>query len=434
MIAAAILRREQRGRYAAEIAEMLPKLAGTLGTSGASAALGVVSGTLAARVLGPDSRGDLAKVLLWPQLMITVGIVGVELASVYFSGDERRRANVPATALVIAAAQAALLVPLYLLLVPLLYRSDSSMIREAVVMSALIPLYLGGAVCVDCLAGRLRFGAFNVVRITLPILYTGAVVTLALAGALTSASGAYAFLMAHAAGDAVALVLVWRTQGIGRFDAPLAKGMLRYGLRAHFGRMLPQSLGVDTAIIAFVLPAHMLGIYVAASAFLAAPALVASSVGMVVFPQVSATRKAGDGPRLQATFALYVLTISALSAVLFFGAPSIITLFFGARYAEGAEALRLLSIASVALALRSFPIEVLRGVGRPGLTSVAEAANWLLFLALVPAGAAIGGLNGAAGAVACASALSLGVLVGLVWHAGLLGAARRQLLPATEPA
>jgi hypothetical protein len=60
----------------AEISAMAPKLAGTLGTSGVSAALGMVSGTIAARVLG-GLRGDLA-MLPRPQLIVTIGVLGVE--------------------------------------------------------------------------------------------------------------------------------------------------------------------------------------------------------------------------------------------------------------------------------------------------------------------------------------------------------------------
>jgi hypothetical protein len=66
----------------------------------------MVSGTIAARVLGPGSRGDLAMLLLWPQLVVTVGMLGVELAATYYSADKRRRGRVPATALTIAAVQA----------------------------------------------------------------------------------------------------------------------------------------------------------------------------------------------------------------------------------------------------------------------------------------------------------------------------------------
>jgi PST family polysaccharide transporter len=195
--------------------------------------------------------------------------------------------------------------------------------------------------------------------------------------------------------------------------------------------MTPQSLGVDTAIIALLLSSQEVGLYVAATAFLAAPGLVASSVGMVVFPHVSATHQAGGRQRLSATFGLYAALVSLIAMTLFVAAPQIVTLFFGDRFGDAAPALRLLSIASVALALRSFPVDVLRGIGRPGLTSLAEAVNWALFLAIVPACAFAGGVVGTAAGVAAASTGSLAALAFIAWRAGVLADHRA---PATAEA
>jgi O-antigen/teichoic acid export membrane protein len=433
MTAIAALRARASSSWRTEVSAIAPRLAGTLGTSGASAILGIVSGTLAARVLGPATRGELAQLLLWPQMVVTVGSLGIELSAVYFSGDRRRRRDVPATLLGVAIAQSCVLVPAYVLLIPFVYR-DPALIRESLAMIPLIPLYMVGAVMIDCLAGRLRFSSFNVVRIALPALYCAAIVALAAADALTPLTGALAYLAAHGVSDVLALAFVWRDGGFGRFQPPLARDAVRYGLRAHFGRMTPQSLGVDTAILALLLASDDVGLYVAATAFLAAPGLVASSVGMVVFPQVSATHQAGGRAELRATFLLYAAVVGAIAAALFIAAPAIVPLFFGEEFARSAAALRWLSIASVALALRSFPVEVLRGVGRPGLTSGAEVANWALFLAFVPAGASLGGVTGTAAAVTLSSAASLAVLAAIVWRTGTFSAPRASVALRAEAA
>jgi O-antigen/teichoic acid export membrane protein len=421
MTAIAVLRSRAPAGWRAEISALAPRLAGTLGTSGLSAMLGILSGTIAARVLGPATRGELAQLLLWPQMVVTVGSLGIELSAVYLSGDARKRRDVPATLLSMAAVQSLVLVGAYLALIPIVYR-DPALMRESLAMIPLIPMYMIGAVAIDCLAGRLQFAAFNAVRLMLPALYCGAIIALAVTGELTPMSAALAYLAAHATSDLLALALVLRDGGPGRFSAPLAREGARYGLRAHFGRMTPQSLGIDTAILALLLASDDVGLYVAATAFLAAPGLVASSVGMVVFPQVSASHQAGERPRLHATFALYASVVTGIAAALFVAAPHIVTLFFGEEFARSATPLRWLSIASVALALRSFPVEVLRGIGRPGLTSIAEAANWALFLAIVPACAYFGGVAGTAAGVATASTGSLGALILMVIRAGVFRA------------
>jgi O-antigen/teichoic acid export membrane protein len=412
--------------WLAELQAVLPKLAGTLGTSGAGAALGLVTGTIAARALGPSQRGDLAQILLWPQLIITLGNMGIELAAVYLSGDPARRRNVPATLLVVSLVQAAVLLPLFFAVMPLLLARHALM-KEALMMAPLIPLYLVGAVAIDVLAGRLRFGAFNLVRITLPVLYCAGLIALALSGRLSPLSAALTFLCAHAAGDFLALFLVWRGYGLGRFDRGIAKDALHFGLRAHLGRLSPQALGIDMAIIALMLASSDLGLYVAAAAFLAAPSLVAASIGMVVFPQASAAHQAGEKQELRAAFALQVAAVLSLSAVMFVFAHPLLTLLFGHQYAGATAAMRLLAVGAVAVYIRQFPMDVLRGVGRPGLTSVAEAANWVIFLAIVPLGGYLGGLVGIAAAVAIAGYLSLAVLTVLAWRS-------RAFHPAAAPA
>jgi O-antigen/teichoic acid export membrane protein len=412
-----------RHRWHAEIAALAPKLVGTLGASGVAAVLGLVSGTVAARVLGPSGRGDLAQLLLWPQLVITLGNLGVELGAVYLSGDRTRRRDVPATVLGIALAQSLVLMPVYLVLVPFVF-AGTGIVREAMWMTPLIPMYLVGAVMIDCLAGRLRFGAFNAVRLALPVLYCGGMIAVAEFADLSPSRAALLYLAAHGAGDALAVLLVWRESGLGKFDRGIARDVLHYGVRSHFGRITPQSVSVDTAIIALMLSSHEVGLYAAAGAFLAAPSLVASSIGMVVFPQVSASHQAGERQHLQATFALHVCAVTALALLLFAFAGPIVTLLFGGQYADAVPALRFLALGSIAVSIRAFPIEVLRGVGRPGLTSIAEAANWATFLVAIPIGAATGGLIGTAAAVAGAGFASLGVLVVLIWRSGAMEAVR----------
>ena len=56
----------------------------------------------------------------------------------------------------------------------------------------------------------------------------------------------------------------------------------------------------------------------------------------------------------------------------------------------------------------------------PGLTSIAETANWLLVLTVIPASAALGGLLGAAIGVVGVSCGSLIVLVALLLRAGVM--------------
>ena len=405
--------------WRAEIAAIGPRFAGTLGTSGAIAIVALVSGTVAARVLGPSSRGELAQLLLWPQLFATVGNLGVDVATTYHSADASKSARIHGAALAIAVAQSAMLVPLYLAFVPLIYHSEGVRI-DAMLVAPLIPAYLIGAYSASVLMGRLRLGAFNVIRLAVPGLYCAGVVALAAIDAMTPRSAALTFVVGHAAVDAFAVVLALRVAGVRPPSRVQAKALLSYGVRAQGGRLSPQALGVETLIVSVVLSSHDVGLFVAAAAVLSAPQLLMSSMSVVVFPHVSAAHQSGERPRVNALFAAYAAgTVLMAIAVCVLAGPAI-RLLFGGDFAGAAPVVRLLAFATMARSVRQFPLEVLRGVGRPGLTSIAETANWLLVLTIVPAMAAFGGLQGAAIGVVCVSCGSLLVLIALMLRAGLM--------------
>jgi O-antigen/teichoic acid export membrane protein len=253
-------------------------------------------------------------------------------------------------------------------------------------------------------------------------------------GALTPRTAALVFACGHVAIDAITVFAAIRVCGISAPERTTARAMLSYGMRAQGGRMSAQALGVETLVVALVLSSHDLGLFVAASAVLMAPQLLISSMSIVMFPHVSAAHQAGERPHVYGAFAAYGAAALVLSMLLVTAAAQLVDLLFGAEFAGAAPVLRLLAVAVVARSLRQFPLEVLRGVGRPGLTSIVEASNWLLVLTAVPAGAAIGGLQGAALGVVAVSYGSLAVLIVLMLRAGLVpGFARRAVgVPAAE--
>src|SRR5713101_4590346 len=57
----------------------------TAGTNGLSAVLGITTGMLAARLLGPQGRGELAAIQTWPSFIATLAMLGLPEALVYYS-------------------------------------------------------------------------------------------------------------------------------------------------------------------------------------------------------------------------------------------------------------------------------------------------------------------------------------------------------------
>ena len=65
----------------------------TAGTNLVLASLGLVTGILAARLLGPVGRGELAAIQTWPSVMATIAMLGLPEAVVYFSAKEREQSG-----------------------------------------------------------------------------------------------------------------------------------------------------------------------------------------------------------------------------------------------------------------------------------------------------------------------------------------------------
>jgi O-antigen/teichoic acid export membrane protein len=57
------------------------------------AVLGMMSGVLAARLLGPHGRGELAAIQTWPGVIGTLAMLGMPEAIVYYSARDERGAG-----------------------------------------------------------------------------------------------------------------------------------------------------------------------------------------------------------------------------------------------------------------------------------------------------------------------------------------------------
>src|SRR5438128_20610 len=103
MISAAIWRLRTFWYKALDISRFGSLLALTMLTNLSIAGLSVVSGVIAARLLGPTGRGELAAIQTWPTLLATLSMHGIADALAYFSAREPDRAGRwLATALVLA--------------------------------------------------------------------------------------------------------------------------------------------------------------------------------------------------------------------------------------------------------------------------------------------------------------------------------------------
>jgi len=412
--------RRRSARLGGWLARDAHALASTIGTGFLVQACLVVSGVLAARILGVEDRGYLALVVLFPTVLAELGSLGIPQAAAYWLAGGRvaprrliRRLAFP------FAAQVVVLVLLNLLLIELVLAEEPrSVLAAAYICVAATPAALALHYALGVLQGEQRFREFNLARLLAPALYALAALGIVLlpGDALILFTVAWVGTLALAA--AIAAAAAWR-----RFrDAPTVsqdpshRELLAFGLRGLLGSSSPlETLRPDQAVLAIFFSPTALGLYVVALSLTNLLRFLGQNIGLVAFPRTARSADAATARRSIKEFtALAAGVCLALGALLELAAPWIIRFFFGDDFEDAVGLARILVLAAVFAAVRRVLADATRGAGYPGIGSLAELAMWAALLPALALFSAVWDEEGVALAVLAASALSLAVLVVLV--------------------
>jgi O-antigen/teichoic acid export membrane protein len=366
----------------------------TAGANGVIAALAFCTGSLSARLLGVQGRGELAAIQMWPSAVAGFAALGLPEAVVYFAArDPERAASYLSSALGCALAA---VIPFSLLgyaLMPVLLRAQAPwVVADARWYMSVFPavIAVGGTLLIS-LRARGHFLIWNVFR-TAPAI--GLLAVLAAAWLYNRATPGFVaagtVLMWLLMAGALAHIVLRRIPGPYLPHARQSGAMLRYGLPSVLGG-LPQLLNyrLDQILMASMLPAQMLGFYVVAVAWSGALSPVLSAVGSVLFPhiasQASSQRRALLFPK---AIRLSALTSLCLAAGLLLITPWAITLVFGPAFHASIRPACVLVIAAAAATVNTVLEEGIRGLGRPGVVTRAEfvglAVTFVALLVLLP--------------------------------------------------
>jgi O-antigen/teichoic acid export membrane protein len=379
----------------------------------------VVSGVLAARLLGPEGRGSFALLVLFPTVLFQLGSLGLPVALTYFIASERRAAAaLLAVVAVPAVAQAIVLVLIHFALIAVVFGAgDEDVRRSGLITLAIVPSALASQYGLAVLQGYQRFVAFNALRILPAILYSAAVAALFVMGVGDLVAVTAGFVIANIASAIITGILAARLISAQRVQARQSlRELLRFGLKALVGAFSPiQTFRLDQAVVGLLLSPVALGHYVVGLSFTNLPHLLGQSIGAIAYPRIAASAPAAR-PRLLLTFALMCVAASfAVSAPLILLADRIIPFFFGSEFVEAVPVARVLLVGTFFLSAARVMSDALRGAGFPGAGSIAEVVSWLWLVPALFLLAPLWGPVGVAVALAAAHAVTVLVLVALVY-------------------
>ena len=409
---------------------LLPSSLANLTTQGVLVALGLFTGIVTARVLGPVGRGELALIVLVPAIGTVAGSLGIEYGTYYLwhASDGRLRPHLLAAAAAVTAISGTVFGTAGFIIVRLLEPQAGPGL--GLLAAAGVPLSIANAVLTMALMAQHRVTAYNLSRLAGPVVYAAAVAWLWQASALAVAAAVLAWFASLLVTVAIDIVLIAGSQpGRPRWDAQVARRSAGYGLRSYAGTLAQYgTLRLDQVLLVALAGNGALGLYYAAVSLAEFVLQIANNIGSAMMAHLGG-RARDDQRRLALTTIVLVgLSATGVAALLMAYGADIITLLLGRAYLAGLPALRILLPGSVLLAVARMLNGYFIAVGEARVFARASLAS----LAVTIAGSVVLIPRFQASGAAFASTVAYAVM--LAWLARTFRAAGpRRLAGAPEP-
>lgn len=390
-------------------------VAETVVVNGLLAGLGATTGILAARLLGPDGRGALALAVAAAGITTVLVGMGLQQAFAYLVAERRNTAGMAVSLAVWSGGLiSGLTVGIAWLLVPAVV--DDGTI-SAVLRVGL--LAVPGSVIAMNIAGvlqGLRLGRrFNASRLVHPAAYClGMVGTAVLIDRVTPAVLASVYVVAASVGGVAAYCLLPRSlQPLGVPSHRFAASAFRYGATAGVGGVaLAASTLLAIPFLGALAGLRETGFYAVGLSYAIPVTLVASAVAIHTLPDIAGAERQARGRLVRERLTITLVTLLPTSTAAMLAAPLLVPAVFGEEFRPAVAAAQLLVVAQSFRAVAYVLADIGRGLGRPGIPSLAEAAGLGVTIALLPVVAPEFGSKGAA-VVAATTTAGVALLMAL---------------------
>jgi O-antigen/teichoic acid export membrane protein len=318
---------------------LLKDMLGMLGTRIVWSAMGVLSGVVLARWLGPENRGILALVLLIPSTVVTVVKFGVSQANVYTINRQQVSVDrVASNSLVMAAVLGTVSA-----LCVWMFREDlsSSFLRDvpdwALALALLrVPMLLLDNYLFSILQATGKFGIYNV-RLLMSEATRLVLVLLAL---VVFDLGLVAVVLIYT--GVWIMNIVWLLITMGKeirfslsLDLKLLRETLSFGARSYAQTLTTHFLQrISFYMVSYYLGAAHVAFYAIALRFTEMVLEIPQAVGLVLYPRLAALPE-DEIHRLTAQACRRTLMITAPAALtLALVGPWVVRVWYGEAFAE----------------------------------------------------------------------------------------------------
>ncbi len=383
---------------------------------GALAALWVAS-LLVARTGGPAAVGTLAllRVLPWfTGLLLSCGLYGA--APFFLSGPGRAEPRYRSTLVAMAVAAGVVGAALWAAASPLIGPGLLQELSPMLVLAAgiMVPTQLLETAAKACSQGFDDLAGSNRIIVLEELLFVPFYGLLVAAGASPYVAMIIALPLGDVCNATQGWIRLWRRgyfRGAGRPSPRLARNVAAYGTRAELNSITLLLNGrLDFIIVTALVGPAALGIYAVASRIAELVRLPALAINYVLYPAYA--RLGGHAAKVEARTALRRTwwVPAALAVPVAVAAPVLLPLVYGPAFRAATIPAWILLVGMAGGSVYGVLSAFLSGIGRPGLTSIAQAAGLVVTVALDLALIPHLGIIGAATASTFAYLTTAGVL------------------------
>ncbi len=312
--------------------------------------LGLGTGIVTARLLGPHDRGLFSLLAALPTTIAILVKFGVAQANVYFL----RREKIPPRAVVVNSVASALVLGAIAVSVAWLLRErllttilKGATVAHFMVLLPLIPAALLQSYLFGFLQGQGRFGYFNRRLLAQSIATLVGMLTVLWVfklGMLAALSVTVSIQVATAIW-VMATSLRIAKSGSFRPDLALLARMLRFGLKSH-AQIVVAHLHhrIDLYMVALLLTPTEVAFYAIATRLAELLFLVPESLGLAIYPRLAHEGvEAGYAMTARACRSMFAFAATAAVALSLVG-PFLVRLWYGEQYAPAGGPLPLLAL------------------------------------------------------------------------------------------
>jgi O-antigen/teichoic acid export membrane protein len=420
-----------------QLTDVRPSLASsavvTYVTQLAVAFLSLVNVLIVARSLGPSGRGDVAFLVAVSYLTSQFASGGVQqaIANIAASRPEARPA-LATNACFFAALYGVIAAAVVVVGIKLVPDVGGDQRRWLLVLAiAIVPVLILSNYLLLLIQAEYRFHVSNAAWLIPPLVNAGLNGTLSAVNVLTPARGFMTWVIGQVLATIVLMVGVQRRSGFGRPDRALARESAKFGIQAHFGRvMLLGNYRVDQWILGAISNSRELGIYSVAVSWAEVLFFTPTVLQTVQRPDVSRAGRADAAGAASAVFRAAVICTIPLAIFLLIAAPFLCVTLLGSEFSGSVSEMRVLTFGAFGIVALKILGSTLTAQRRPNLETLAIGgafvATIVLDVLLIPSHGGMGA------AIASTIAYTSGGVLVMVIFARALGVSARRLVPRSS--